>query len=90
MELEKHREMCMKCIKNCHRIRIYANEELKKVSVTYGQTVGLLDKDFQISRKKYCKKTLKAEISKKEATARATGHSLADIGLIIDSLETYI
>ena len=39
VELEKHREMCMKCIKNCHRIRIYANEELKKCSVTYGQTV---------------------------------------------------
>lgn len=84
------RKLCLECIKNCHRIRIYANEELKKVSVTYGQTVGLLGKDFDVIRRKYCKKTLKAEISKKEATAKATGHSLADIGLIIDSLETYI
>jgi len=88
--IEKHREICEQCIKNCHRIRIYANEELKKVSVTYGQTVELFDKDFQTSRKKYCKKTLKAEISKKEEIAKKTGHSLSDIGLIIDSLETYI
>ena len=87
---DQFRKLCLECIKNCHRIRIYANEELKKVSVTYGQTVGLLGKDFDVIRKKYCKKTLKAEISKKEEIAKTTGHSLADIGLILDSLETYI
>ena len=90
LECDALRKLCVESIKKCHRIRIYANEELKKVSVTYGQTVAFLDKDFEMCRKKYCKKTLKAEISKKEATAKATGHSLADIGLILDSLETYI
>ena len=90
VEIEKHREMCLQCIKNCHRIRIYANEELKKVSVTYGQSVELFDKDFETSGKKYCKKTLKAEISKKEEISKNTGHSLAVVELILDSLETYI
>jgi len=82
LEKDEHRKLCEESIKNCHRIRIYTNEELKKVSVTYGQTVGLLGKDFGVVRKKYCKKTLKAEISKKEGIAKTTGHSLADIALI--------
>jgi hypothetical protein len=86
LEEDELRKLCEESIKKCHRIRIYANEELKKVSVTYGQTVGLLGKDFDVVRKKYCKKTLKAEISKKEGLVKAAGGevSLADIALIYD------
>jgi len=90
LEKEKHRELCVKCIRNCHHIRIYGNEELKKVSVIYGQMVGLLDKDFYEAKRKYCKKTLKEEIDKKNITAKETGFSLSQITLILDSLEAYV
>ena len=84
LKKDEHRELCVESIKKCHRIRIYANEELKKVSVTYGQTVELLDKDFAVSRKKYCKRSLKAEISETKASAKATGCSLADVAFVYD------
>ena len=61
------KENCFLCINNCHNIRTYANEELKKVSILYSQSVKLLNKNFQITGEKYTKKRLRLE---QEATKK--------------------
>ena len=46
---------------NVERIRRYANGELKRISVTYGQSVGLLSSSFHQIAAKYTKKRLTQE-----------------------------
>ena len=55
------RENCKSAIKNCHAIRVYSNEELKKISVLYGHTVKILNEDFYSCSVKYNNKTLRKE-----------------------------
>jgi len=84
------REVCVLSMGNCHRIRVYANEELKKVSVIYGQSVKILDRDFNAIGVKYNKKTLKQEQAKMKAAAQVCGMTSADVQNVVDSLEAII
>ena len=84
------REICELSLGNCHRIRLYANEELKKVSVIYGQSVKILDRDFNAVGVKYNQKTLKKEQAKMAATAKVCGITSNDVQHVLDSLDAII
>ena len=46
----KKRNLIKTCIKNlerCHKVRIYANKQLAKISRVYNQTVGMIDDRFR-------------------------------------------
>ena len=38
---------CMKNLERCHKVRIYSNKQLAKISRVYNQTVGMIDDRFQ-------------------------------------------
>lgn len=40
-------QCCRRNIVRCHKVRIYGNKELSKISSIYNQKVGLLTKSFR-------------------------------------------
>ena len=83
-------ERAPETLRNCHDIRIYTNEQLKNISVIYGQTVKGLDSTFNTFSIKYTKSSLKREREKKQQTAELTGLSMQDVNLVIDDTEAII
>jgi len=77
-------------LKNCHEIRLYANEELKKISVIYGQTVKGLNSNFDTFSIKYTKTSLAREKAKKKQTADMTGLSIREVNFVIDDIDAII
>ena len=47
-------ETCMKNLLRCHKVRVYANQQLARISSIYSQTVGMVDMNFRTINKK-CK-----------------------------------
>ena len=47
-------ETCVKNLLRCHKVRIYANQQLARISSIYSQTVGMIDRNFRTVNKK-CK-----------------------------------
>jgi len=46
-------ETCLKNLKRCHQVRVYANQQLAKISGIYSQTVGMLNHQFRKRNNKY-------------------------------------
>ena len=44
---------CMKNLERCHKVRIYSNKQLAKISRVYSQTVGMIDDRFRSQSNKY-------------------------------------
>ena len=44
----------MKNLLRCHKVRVYANQQLARISSIYSQTVGMVDMNFRTINKK-CK-----------------------------------
>lgn len=44
---EKVVNTCIKNLERCHKVRIYANKQLAKISRVYSQTVGMIDDRFR-------------------------------------------
>ena len=38
---------CMKNLERCHKVRIYSNKQLAKISRVYSQSVGMIDERFR-------------------------------------------
>jgi hypothetical protein len=38
---------CMKNLERCHKVRVYSNKQLAKISRVYNQTVGMIDGRFR-------------------------------------------
>jgi hypothetical protein len=38
---------CMKNLERCHKVRVYSNKQLAKISRVYSQTVGMIDGRFR-------------------------------------------
>ena len=66
------------------------NEELKKISVIYAQTVKLVDQNFEFQSAKYNKSQLQREQKKKAEAAALTGMSIEDVQGVLDSTEAII
>ena len=81
---------CENCFLRCHRVRVYCNEELKKISVIYAQTVKLVDQNFEFQSAKYNKSQLLREQKKKAEAAALTGMSVEDVQGVLDSTEAII
>ena len=77
-------------LKNCHEIRLYVNEELKKISVIYGQTVKGVNSNFDIISIKYTKAKLAREKAKKKQTADMTGLSIGEVNFVLDDIDAII
>jgi hypothetical protein len=52
-EGETPKQIINRNLDRCNQMRIYANDNLKKVSVTYSQTVRIIDIDFYTTGKKF-------------------------------------
>ena len=76
---------CNECFQRCHQVRLYCNEQLKQISVIYGQTVKLVNVNFTFKSAKYNKTSLKREQQKKAEAAALTGISVEQIQAVIDS-----
>ena len=48
-------ETCLKNLDTCHKVRIYGNEQLAKISRIYNQSVGMVDSEFITQNRKYKK-----------------------------------
>ena len=44
---------CDKNLKRCHKVRIYANKNLARISTIYSQSVGVIDDKFRSRSNKY-------------------------------------
>jgi len=55
----KTEETCLRNLERCHKVRVYANTQLAKISGIYSQNVGLIDNHF---RSKSCKIHLGTEL----------------------------
>ena len=44
---------CNKNLKRCHKVRIYANKNLARISTIYSQSVGVIDDKFRSRSNKY-------------------------------------
>ena len=40
-------ETCMKNLKRCHKLRIYANKQMFRISQIYNQSVGMINHHFR-------------------------------------------
>jgi hypothetical protein len=76
-----------KTLQKCHEIRLYANEELKKISVIYGQTIKGFNSIFDIFSMKYTKTSLDREKNKKKQTAEMTGLTIEKVQEVIDGVD---
>lgn len=47
------KEKILENVKNCEKVRIYCNEELKKISVLYSQSVRYVEKNYYTTSKKF-------------------------------------
>ena len=48
-----------KCYTECHRVREYCNDELKKISILYNQCVPIIDDNLNCSQQKFTRKKVK-------------------------------
>ena len=44
---ERTINVCLKNLLRCHKVRIYANQQLARISSIYSQTVGMIDMNFR-------------------------------------------
>ena len=51
--IESLYKTCHKNLKRCHKVRIYANKNLARISTIYSQSVGVLDDKFRCRSNKY-------------------------------------
>ena len=48
-----------KCYTECHKVREYCNDELKKISILYNQCVPIIDDNLNCSQQKFTRKKVK-------------------------------
>lgn len=48
-------ETCLKNLDTCHKVRVYANEQMARISCIYSQNVAMIDYEFKTSKHKYKK-----------------------------------
>ena len=51
-------ENIIKNLTRCEKIRLYSNEQLKKISVLYSQSVGILNENWNVCSRKFSKRDL--------------------------------
>ena len=51
--IESLYKTCQKNLERCHKVRIYANKNLARISTIYSQSVGMIDQHFRTLSRKY-------------------------------------
>ena len=51
--IESLYKTCQKNLERCHKVRIYANKNLARISTIYSQSVGMIDQNFRTLSRKY-------------------------------------
>jgi len=51
--IESLYKTCQKNLERCHKVRIYANKNLARISTIYSQSVGIIDNKFRTTSRKY-------------------------------------